>query len=70
MKDSEDEHVGIRQLVADLIVRNQYLSYLAGSELCHLHPEARVSGDSLCARDQMKHDSCRCYWIYRVKKLV
>ena len=70
MKDSEDEHVGIGQFVADLIVSHEYLSYLAGTELRHLRPEARVSGNSLCARDQVPHDSCRGYRIHRVKELV
>jgi len=60
MKNSEDEHVGIRQLVADLVVRYQHLPDLAGRELRHLHPEARVSGNALCASDQMPYGACRC----------
>ena len=70
MKDSENEHVGVRQLVADLIVSHDYLSYLAGTELRHLRPEARVSGNSLCARDQVPHDSYRGYRIHGIKELV
>ena len=59
MEDSKDEDIGIDDLVANLIVPDQYPSDFAGLEFCHPSAETRVSWNSFRAGDQVAHDTSR-----------
>src|SRR6185295_14689759 len=63
VKDSEDEDIDLRHLVANLVVTDKNLPNLAGIELGHPNAESLVSRNSLCACDQLTHDPKRSSWI-------
>ena len=63
MKDSEDEDIDLRHLIANLAVTDKNLPNLAGIEFGHPNTESQVSRNSLCGCDELTHDSKRSSWI-------